>query len=69
MSIQPRPRGPVIQEVRPLASTGGEVTILVSDLQPQPVTVLCRSGGRQHELDITSRRRGVSGSLSLVSVL
>lgn len=68
MTVQPRPPGPIIQQIRPLASADKQFTLLVSNLQPSPVKVLCRSGGFQPEVEITRLTRAGENDLSVIGI-
>ena len=62
MRVMPRPEGPVIHEIAPIAISGVTATMKVSNLRDEDVSVLCRVQGKQHELVVTRMEAEESGS-------
>mmetsp|Transcript_17517 Transcript_17517/g.48899 ORF Transcript_17517/g.48899 Transcript_17517/m.48899 type:complete len:939 (+) Transcript_17517:710-3526(+) len=52
--VLPRADGPIIHRIAPMVINGLSATVEVSNLVEEDITVLCRVGGRQHELEVTS---------------
>mmetsp|Transcript_17512 Transcript_17512/g.48848 ORF Transcript_17512/g.48848 Transcript_17512/m.48848 type:complete len:704 (+) Transcript_17512:1254-3365(+) len=65
ISVVPRPDGPIIHRIFPMAVSGATACMVVSNLEMNGFRVLCRVGGRQHELQVSGQECMAQGHLMI----